>query len=80
VTAVNALAGERDAREARLQQIASLQAALAAADAARQSAAAGEAREVALHAQTRERLAYRESLRGWVRLPFAALKRLWGAP
>ena len=80
VTAVNALAGERDAGVARSTQIAALQTALAAAGAARDSAVAGEAREVALHAQTRERLAYRESFRGWLRLPFAALKRLRGAP
>jgi hypothetical protein len=80
VTAVNALAGEREAGEARSRQIVALQTALAAAGEARDNAVAGEAREVALHAHTRERLAYRESFRGWVRLPFAALKRLRGAP
>jgi SAM-dependent methyltransferase len=80
VTAVNALAAEKEAGLARSRQITALQAMLAAADAARDSAVAAVAREAALHAHTRELLAYRETFRGWVRLPFAALKRLRGTP
>ena len=38
------------------------------------------AREQAAHAATRERLAYRESARGWFRLPFSLLKRRWSDP
>jgi hypothetical protein len=68
VTAVNALASERDASIARVRRIAALEPALAEAQAAL-------AREVASHATTRERLDYRESARGWLRLPFAVLKR-----
>jgi hypothetical protein len=33
------------------------------------------AREAAAHAATRQQLAYRESVRGWLRLPFSVLKR-----
>jgi hypothetical protein len=68
VTAVNALAGERDAGMEKDRRIAAQAEDLAAARAAID-------RESAEHAVTRERLAYRESARGWLRLPFAALKR-----
>ncbi len=64
VTAVNALASEKDAGIAKDRRIA----AMAEAEAAL-------AREIADHASTRERLIYRESVRGWLRLPFAVLKR-----
>ena len=64
VTAVNALASEREASIAKDQRIAVL------AD-----AQAAFAREVTAHAATRERLIYRESARGWLRFPFALLKR-----
>ena len=68
VTAVNALASEKEASVARVRRIAAMEPALVAAQAALD-------REVAAHATTRERLAYRESVRGWLRLPFALLKR-----
>ena len=64
VAAVNALASEREVGIAKDQRIAVL------AD-----AQAAFAREVTAHAATRERLIYRESARGWLRLPFALLKR-----
>jgi 2-polyprenyl-3-methyl-5-hydroxy-6-metoxy-1,4-benzoquinol methylase len=61
VTAVNELASEKEAGLAKDRRIAML------ADAF--------AREVTAHAATRERLIYRESARGWLRFPFALLKR-----
>jgi len=64
VAAVNALASEKAAgmaKDRRIAELADAQAALA--------------REVAAHALTRERLVDRESARGWLRLPFASLKR-----
>jgi hypothetical protein len=64
VTVVNALASEREGGIAKDRRI--------AAQAAAQAAFAGE---VAAHAATREQLAYRESWRGWLRLPFSLLKR-----
>jgi SAM-dependent methyltransferase len=64
VTVVNALASEREAGIAKDRRI--------AAQAAAQAAFAGE---VAAHAATKEQLAYRESARGWLRLPFSLLKR-----
>jgi hypothetical protein len=78
VTAVNALAGERDAGMAKSRRIGALETALAEADAARERATDARTREVVEHAQTRARLAYRETMRGWARLPFAALKRRLG--
>jgi hypothetical protein len=33
------------------------------------------AREVEAHGETRARLAYRESARGWLRFPFAAVRQ-----
>ena len=64
VTVVNALASERDAgmeKDRRIAALADVQAAFE--------------REAAAHAATRQQLAYRESLRGWLRLPFSVLKR-----
>jgi SAM-dependent methyltransferase len=64
VTAVNALAGERDAgmeKDRRIAALAEVQDAFA--------------REATAHAATRQQLAYRESVRGWLRLPFSVLKR-----
>lgn len=69
VTAVNALASEKDANIEKDRRIATLTAAEAAF-----------AHEVSAHIATRARLAYRESLRGWLRLPFAMLKRRWSEP
>ena len=68
VTAVNALAGEKDAGRVRDRRIETLGTEIA-------SARAELAREAGEHAATRERLAYRESARGWLRLPFSLLKR-----
>jgi SAM-dependent methyltransferase len=42
--------------------------------------AAALARERAAHAETNARLAYRESPRGWLRYPFAAVRRRVGEP
>jgi SAM-dependent methyltransferase len=64
VGAVNDLASEKEAGLAKDRQIAAMAGAHAAF-----------LNEVAVHAATRERLAYRESMRGWLRLPFSLLKR-----
>jgi hypothetical protein len=37
------------------------------------------AREAAAHADTRSRLAYRESARGWLRFPLMAMRQRLGA-
>ena len=69
IAAVNALASEKDAgleKDRRIAALAGVRAELA--------------REEAAHAATRERLAYRESPRGWLRLPFSVLKRRWSDP
>jgi len=66
VTVVNALASEREAGIAKDRRIA-----------AQAEAAAAYAHEVAAHAATREQLVYRESARGWLRMPFSLLKRRW---
>ena len=69
IAAVNALASEKDAgleKDRRIAALAGVRAELA--------------REEAAHAATRERLAYRESARGWLRLPFSVLKRRWSDP
>jgi SAM-dependent methyltransferase len=61
VTAVNELARERERAEALAARVAALEASLD--------------QEGAAHRSTREQLAYRESARGWARLPLAKLKR-----
>jgi SAM-dependent methyltransferase len=64
VSAVNALASERDAgieKDRRIAELADVQAAFV--------------REAAAHAATRKQLVYRESARGWLRFPFSVLKR-----
>jgi SAM-dependent methyltransferase len=66
VTVINALASEREAGIAKDRRIA-----------AQAAAQAAFAEEVAAHAATREQLVYRESARGWLRLPFSLLKRRW---
>jgi len=68
VTAVNALGSERDAKLVQDRRIKEMATQIAAAEAAL-------ARETGEHAGTRERLAYRESARGWLRLPLSLLKR-----
>jgi SAM-dependent methyltransferase len=64
VTAVNALASEKGAGLEKDRRIAALE-----------DVQAAFAREAAAHAATRQQLAYRESVRGWLRLPFSVLKR-----
>ncbi len=68
IGAVNALASEKDA-------VAALKRHVAHQDAELSVAQAEARREIAAHAETRERLEYRESARGWLRLPLALLKR-----
>ena len=84
VTEVNALASERQRTAALRARVAALEAALAAAEqqqAAQRAAFEAElVRERAGHADTRARLAYRESAAGWARWPLAiARRRLTGA-
>ena len=81
---VNALASERQRTGALCERVDALERALAAAqrEQAQQHAAfeAELARERTGHAETRARLAYRESAAGWARWPLAqARRRLTGA-
>ena len=69
IATTNALASARDAELATRARVSALAAEVA-------NAQASLAREADAHAVTRERLAFRESARGWLRLPFASLKRL----
>jgi SAM-dependent methyltransferase len=66
IAAVNALASEKDAGAEKDRRIVALTAAQAAFE-----------QEVMAHAATRAQLAYRETPRGWLRLPFSLLKRRW---
>ena len=75
VAAVNELASEREAGIARDRQITVLEDALTVADAERAHATAAYEGAIAATVHARARLAYRESFRGWLRWPFAALKR-----
>ena len=68
VTVVNALSSEKEAGIAKDRRIA-----------AQAEAEAAYAHEVAAHAATREQLVYRESARGWLRMPFSLLKRRWSS-
>jgi 2-polyprenyl-3-methyl-5-hydroxy-6-metoxy-1,4-benzoquinol methylase len=68
VVAVNALGSERERADTLAARVAALETALAHARSAYQ-------REAAAHDLTRARLSYRESARGWIRMPFAVLKR-----
>ena len=68
VTVVNALASEKEAGIAKDRRIA-----------AQAAAEAAYSQEVAAHAATREQLVYRESARGWLRMPFSLLKRRWSS-
>lgn len=68
VATVNTLASEREAGLAQKRQIATMASSIA-------EVLAQRAREASAHAATREYLAYRESFRGWLRLPLALLKR-----
>jgi SAM-dependent methyltransferase len=68
VTVVNALASEKEAGIAKDRRIA-----------AQAKAEAAYAHEVAAHAATREQLVYRETARGWLRMPFSLLKRHWSS-
>ncbi len=68
IATVNALASEKEAGLAQTRRIATMASSIAEAH-------AQLARETAAHAATREYLAYRESFRGWLRLPLASLRR-----
>ena len=81
---VNALASERQKTAALRDRVAGLESALAASEQSHaRSRAAFEdeiARERAGHAETRARLAYRETAAGWARWPLGlARRRLTGA-
>lgn len=87
VEAVNALASERQAGAARAQRIAALEGELAQLQGrlvhelqTHAQAADALAREQSAHADTRARLAYRESMRGWLRYPLAAARRRTTGP
>lgn len=70
------LEAELAATQARARDaLAGLQAELRAETDARAQAAAAHARESAAHDATRARLAYRESARGWLRYPLAAVRQ-----
>jgi len=75
VGAVNGLASERQKTAALGERVTGLEADVERARADFQRAQAELAREAAGHAETRARLAFRESLPGWVRWPLAAAKR-----
>ena len=89
IVAVNDLASAREASQVRVQRIAALEDALATTQQKAQAALdSGEAalrearealqREAQAHARTRARLLYRESVLGWLRFPFAAVRHLLG--
>ncbi len=82
IVAVNELASTRESNDARAQRIAALEDALATtqqrAQAALDSGEAALRQEVQAHQQTRARLSYRESVIGWLRFPFAAVRHLLG--
>ena len=82
VAAVNALASAREANAVHVERTAALEHVVAQARAQLEQERAlhaqtedAHARERAAHAETRARLTYRESPRGWLRYPFAAVKR-----
>jgi hypothetical protein len=72
VTAVNGLASER-------QKSAALRARVAELEVEAAESRSALARETAAHAETARRLAFRESLTGWARWPFAVARRRLGA-
>ena len=83
-TTVNALSSERQRTAALAARVAALEAAAAGAAAEHQRALRAVetelAQERAAHAETRARLAYRETPAGWARWPLgAARRRLTGA-
>jgi len=89
VPAINALASARAAGAVQAERIAALEAALEATQTTAQAALTqaesmqaalarevdAHARERAAHGETRARLVYRESARGWLRFPFAAVRQ-----
>ena len=82
IVAVNELASERQKTGVLVPRVAALEAELARSQADFGGAmhklyAANDAlaREAAAHGEVRRRLAHRESIIGWLRFPFAALKR-----
>jgi SAM-dependent methyltransferase len=72
VTAVNALSSEQEVTRALRERAASLEAQL-------REAQQEAARERSLHADTRARLAYRESPAGWLRWPLGVARRRLGS-
>ncbi len=91
IAVTNALASERQASAVRAERVAALeevlaftqkraQKALDEAHAAATREAQAHASEAAAHEATQGRLAYRESTRGWLRYPFAAVRRRFGDP
>ncbi len=89
IAAVNELASAREANNVRAQRIAALedalattqrnaQAALDSGEVALREAQAALQREGQAHQRTRARLAYRESVVGWLRFPFAAARHVLG--
>lgn len=78
-TALDAAQAQAHAVAAELAQVraalANARSTLDAEHAARLEAQAAHAREAADHAQTRGRLAYRESARGWLRYPLAVARQ-----
>jgi SAM-dependent methyltransferase len=80
VDAVNALSSEREKTLALEKALAATREEQVRATAAAAQLQAGLAHEHAAHAETRARLAYRESVAGWARWPLgAARRRLRGA-
>jgi hypothetical protein len=87
VDAVNALASEREANAVRERRVGTLEAELTQMQARLAVELHGHAqatdqlaRERAAHDDTRARLAYRESVRGWLRYPLAAARRRAAGP
>ncbi|MEO5764673.1 MAG: methyltransferase domain-containing protein, partial [Casimicrobiaceae bacterium] len=75
ITAVNALASERQRSAVLEERVGALDGALATAQADFSRAHAALQREAAAHAETNGRLAFRESLTGWLRWPLAVVRR-----
>ena len=74
-TRIDGLEAELAQAQALVAELGRVQSALAVETSARAHAEAALARERADHADTRGRLAYRESARGWLRYPLAAARQ-----
>lgn len=75
IVAVNDLASERQKTSVLVPRLKALEIELAHSQADLGRTKHAFARESAAHGDARRRLAYRESIIGWLRFPFAALKR-----